>query len=43
MKQNEKVLFVRLTQIGNMRKGSTSFVNQKPAIFEKATLQPAPA
>ena len=26
-KQNEKVLFVRLNQIGNLRKGNTSFVN----------------
>ena len=26
-KQNEKVLFVRLNQIGNLRKGNTSFVS----------------
>ena len=34
-KQNEKVLVVRITQIGNLRKGNTSFVSLKSVIFEK--------
>ena len=31
----KKVLFVRVTQIGNLRKGNTSFVSLKSVIFEK--------
>ena len=34
-KQNEKVLVVRITQIDNLRKGNTSFVSLKSAIFKK--------
>ena len=38
-KQNEKMLFVSLIQIGNMRNGNISILNQKSVIFKLVLLK----